>query len=215
MTKDTTSGVRLQEVLLHDGEGAEIGASNNLPISDVETQSLLTDIKVLMTLIDSKLLVDNEIEMLATIDEEHYLGHQGRLWTFAEKQGSLGTGTVQYSLVVPEGVEAHFVVEVFVYDGSVELALYKDSSHTGGSPVTAINHKLYEDGESPDTTLVSGVTSSDGSFFDGSFLGASNKAASGARGHNEWEAEGSEVRIDLIGLVSGTEAIIKITLYEI
>lgn len=151
------------------------------------------------------------------IEVEHHQVHEGASYKALDKQNALGTSTVKYAIItgVLTGTtkSPHMKISLFVYDGIVEVILYKLATSTGGTPL-AINNRNLNSSNVPITAINVGVTSADGSIIDDLFYGAT-KSGSEQRGATEWVlAPESVYRVDLIGLVAGTKSIIHFDWYE-
>lgn len=151
---------------------------------------------------------------------EHHQVHEGEAHRAQNKQASLGTGTVKYGVTVPADTFPHMVFEVDTYDGAVEVNIYAEATFTGGSAVTAQNRNRNKTSTVPNTTIKSGVTSTDGTLIHSFYVGAGQKIAQVARAASELilkagvGAVPAIYRVDVIGLSSGTRAIVGFEWYE-
>ncbi len=151
------------------------------------------------------------------IEVEHHQVHEGETYKALNKQNTLGTNTVKYAIITGKSDDLaktpHMKFSLYVYDGIIEVILYKSATYSGGTPLV-INNRNLNSSNVPLASIKVGVTSTDGSIIDDLFYG-STKSGSEQRGATEWVlAPESVYRVDLIGLVSGTKSIIHFDWYE-
>lgn len=152
-------------------------------------------------------------DAVKVIDIPHAEIHSGNSFKAYQRQASLGITTVKYSVKV--GADAmHFILDLNAYNGSIRVDFYEGSTFTGGTPLTVQNRNRTSTNISA-AVITSGVTSTDGTLLDEVFIGAGGRAGAGERGESEWIlAPNTTYRVDLVGLVAGTQAIIGFDWYE-
>jgi hypothetical protein len=147
-----------------------------------------------------------------TLDIAHSEIHSGDSFKAYSRQAALGTGTVKYAIEV--GADPmHFVLDIGAYNGSLRVELYEGATFTSGTPLTIQNRNRISTDASV-ATITSGVTTTDGALLDEMFVGAAGKSGDNARSESEWIlAPNTTYRVDLIGLVAGTQAIVGFDWY--
>lgn len=193
------------------------------PVNDAAVEALIT---LLTDLIESRGSVvtipdalnvqigpqDSIEDKPTVISHTHNEIHEGNTYKALSAQ-SLGTSTVQYA--VSTGAEVvHMVTNCDVYDGSARVDIYKLATFTGGS-ARPINNRNLNSSNTPLTSITGGVASSDGTLIDSFYVGSANKSAGQGRKESEWVLVPSSIyRIDVVGLVAGTQAIVSFNWYN-
>lgn len=141
-----------------------------------------------------------------------FIGHKqaaaraGNFYKAIDAQ-SIGAATVKYA-VTSTTKYLHFSFNCSVFNGSVRIDLYKSATFTGGTAMTAYNRKL-DSTNTATAVATSGVTSTDGTLIDSIYVGVTNKSSGSDTIDHEWIlAKNSIYRVDVVGLVAGTEAVI-------
>lgn len=152
------------------------------------------------------------------MDFEHHQVHEGETYKAIDSQPALGTATVKYAFVVASHAEKirapHLLIEVDTYNGSARVDLYEGASFTGGTSMTRYNRNRNST-EVPTASTLTGVTSTTGTLIDSFYVGGGNKIAGSNRQSSEWVTRtNTTYRIDVDGLVAGTEAVVSFNWYE-
>ncbi len=152
------------------------------------------------------------------IDFEHHQVHEGETYKAIDAQPGLGTATVKYAFVVPSyspTVRApHLLIEVDTYNGSARVDLYEGASFTGGTSMTRYNRNR-NSLDVPAASALTGVTSTTETLIDSFYVGGGNKIAGSNRQSSEWVTRANTTyRIDVDGLLAGTEAVVSFNWYE-
>jgi len=152
------------------------------------------------------------------LDLEQHQIHEGETHHVQSEQLTIGTTTVKYGLTVPTyatTIQApHLLISADAYDGTVLVRLYEGATFTGGALITAYN-KNRNSATAPGMTVTGGITSTNGTLIDTMFIGAGQKAAAGGRSESEWVLKSNTIyRVDVIGQVGATQAIIQFQWYE-
>jgi hypothetical protein len=152
------------------------------------------------------------------IDFEHHQVHEGETFVSQDIQTGLATGTVKYGFTVPVKTQPqapHLVVGADVYAGGVLIQIYEAATFTNGSAMTVLNRNRNVSVPATTSTVKTGVTSSDGNLIESFYAGVSNKNAGSSRQATELVLKSNTIyRIDAIGQVAGTNAIITFNWYE-
>lgn len=145
----------------------------------------------------------------------HHQIHEGETHEVQSDRNGIGTGTYKYAIVVPASKYPHMVLKCQVYNGVAIINLYEGATFTGGALLTAYNRNRNSI-LVPATTITGGVTSEDGTLLPASFYaGSGSKASGNSRSEEEFILRaGTTYRVDLIGKISGTDAIIQFNWYE-
>lgn len=149
---------------------------------------------------------------------DHHQIHEGETTRFQDVQSSLGSGTVKYGLTIPTYAVTirapHLLITADVYNGAVLVQMYEAATFTGGSPMTGYNRNRNST-TTPGMTIATGVTSTNGTLIDSFYVGAGSRSAASNRAAVEWVMKSNTIyRVDVIGQVSGTAAIIGFDSYE-
>lgn len=152
------------------------------------------------------------------MDFEHHQVHEGETYRAESAQASLGTTTVKYGITVATYTPAirgpHMVVSASIYNGSAKVLLYEAATFTGGALIAAYNRNRNV-ATAAATTVTGGVTSTDGTLIDTFYVGAGSKAGGAYRADSEWILKSATIyRVDLIGLVANTAAVLSFGWYE-
>lgn len=152
------------------------------------------------------------------IDFDHHQLHEGETYKAINAQASLGTGTVKYGFTVAtyaNTIQApHLVVAVDVYNGTVRVDIYETATFTGGSLLTA-NNRNRNVATAAASTVNTGVTSTNGTLIDSFYAGGGAKTAGDNRQGSEWVLKSNTIyRIDIIGQVANTAAVVSFNWYE-
>lgn len=152
------------------------------------------------------------------MDFEHHQVHEGETYKAIDSQPALGTATVKYAFVVashnPTVSAPHLLIEVDTYNGSARVDLYEGASFTGGTSMTRYNRNRNSTSV-PTASALTGVTSTTGTLIDSFYVGGGNKIAGNNRQGSEWVTRtNTTYRIDVDGLVAGTEAVVSFNWYE-
>lgn len=106
------------------------------------------------------------------------------------------------------------IITAFVYNGSARIDLYHTATFTNGSLLTA-NNRNRNVATAAASTVTTGVTSTNGTLLDSYFVGAGAKGSGDTRAASEWVLKSAGIyRVDLVGLVANTQAIIHFDWYE-
>lgn len=146
------------------------------------------------------------------MDFEHHQVHEGETFRAQSVQASLGTTTVKYGLTVPAFASTisgpHLLLSCDVYNGAARIDLYAEATFTSGAGITAYNRNRNVAG-SPGMTVTGGVTSTDGTLIESFFCAPGKFTSEGSRPASEWVLKsGAKYRVDLIGLVANTQAVL-------
>lgn len=103
---------------------------------------------------------------------------------------SAAPATINFALVVPTYADVrgcpHLMIHMQSYGGAGMLSVYEGATYTGGTPVTDIYNRNRNSTTVPAMTIVSGVTSSNGTKLPYTAIaGASEKTADGVRANDE------------------------------
>lgn len=152
------------------------------------------------------------------IDFEHHQVHEGESYMVVDKQGTIGTGTVKYAMTVPVFANPincpHLIISFSVYDGAIEYALYETATFTGGTAKDVINRNRNSANVAA-ASVTAGVTSTNGTFIKGDYLGAGTKSGADVRGAVEMVLKSNTIyRLDVIGLSANTRCFVHFDWYE-
>lgn len=153
------------------------------------------------------------------IDWEHHQLHEGETLQAQDVQAALGTSTVKYAFTTGNftgGVynTPHLLIGADVYNGTVLIQIYETATHTNGSALNIYNRNRNVS-LSQKASVVGGVTSTNGTLIESRYVGAGAKSADSNRAVAEWVLKNNtEYRIDVIGQVNGTAAIVSFQWYE-
>jgi hypothetical protein len=152
------------------------------------------------------------------MDFEHHQIHEGETFKSEDLQPSLGTSTVKYAFTVATYAipirAPHMVIACDVYGGAVLVQIYEGATFTGGSAMTARNRNR-NSAETPASSGTAGVTSTNGTLIDSFYAGAGAKTAGASRQSSEWVLKSNTIyRIDVIGQIAQTAAIVGLNWYE-
>lgn len=144
--------------------------------------------------------------------------HEGESHHANDERLTLGTTTVKYGLTVPVYATTinapHLIISVDCYDGAALVRMYEGATFTGGAAVTSYNRNR-NSATAPGMTITSGVTSTNGTLIDSMFVGSGQKSAGSGRGEDEWVLKSNTIyRVDVIGQVGATQAIVQFHWYE-
>lgn len=103
---------------------------------------------------------------------------------------SAAPASTNFALVVPTYADVrgcpHLMIHMQSYGGAGMLSVYEGATYTGGTPVTDIYNRNRNSTTVPAMTIVSGVTSSNGTKLPYTAIaGASEKTADGIRANDE------------------------------
>lgn len=149
---------------------------------------------------------------------DHHQIHEGESTRFQDVQVSLSTSTVKYGLTVPTYAVTirapHLIITCDVYNGTVLVQMYESATFTNGSAVTGYNRNRNSN-TTPGLTIATGVTSTNGTLIDSFYVGSGSRSAASNRASVEWVLKSNTIyRVDVIGQVAGTAAIIGFDSYE-
>ena len=152
------------------------------------------------------------------IDFEHHQVHEGEAYQADDIQASLGVATVKYGITVPVYATTirgpHMMIGVDVYNGAALVQLYEGATFTSGSSVSAYNRNR-NSLNTPGTSVKTGVTSSDGTLVASFYTGGGRSTSGSNRSSSEFILKSNTIyRVDVIGLIAGTQAITKFDWYE-
>jgi hypothetical protein len=149
-----------------------------------------------------------------TIDFEHHQVHEGESYVASLEQLSISTGTVKFAIQVPAGIMPHMIVSVNTYNGSCIIRKFHTATFTGGTPMTKTNRNRNSLNAAA-ITITSGVTSTNGTLFESFIAGAGKSTGGSQRSEAEIILKSSTTyRFDVVGLDSGTQAIVRFHWYE-
>jgi hypothetical protein len=202
-----TSGDQKTQIVASDGSVLEVYTRTQTPAQ-----------KVIGVQIGPGDIVSN---LPVVVDYEHHQVHEGETHHSIDQQLSLGTNTVKYEITVPTFNPAdasrcpHMMIEVDVYNGAARCDFYENpGAATGGSSMTIFNRER-NIATTPGTSVKTGVTITGGTLIESFFSGSGSKAVGGNRSGTEWILKSNETyRVDLVGLTSGTQAIVTFGWYE-
>lgn len=152
------------------------------------------------------------------IEFDHHQLHEGELFRAQDVQSSLGNATVKYGITVPVFAvpiqSPHMVITADIYNGTVFIQLYEAATFTGGAALNIYNRNR-NISTTPGASIKTGVTSTNGVLLDSLYVGSGSKASSSNRAAVEWVLKSNTIyRVDAIGKVAGTEAVIGFDWYE-
>lgn len=152
------------------------------------------------------------------IDYEHHRVHEGQTFHAMDQQLALGITTVKYAFTARvdliENQLPHLLISVSTYSGSARIDIYEDATFTGGSDMT-IHNRRRSSLNVPLSTAKKAVTSSNGNLLESFFVGTGMFESGLGRSDSEWNLKsGGIYRIDVIGLVANTQAIVNLKWYE-
>lgn len=149
------------------------------------------------------------------IDFEHHQIHEGETHEAQYIAINLNTGTIKFSIVVPNSIYPHFLFNINVYDGALKFDVYEVATFTGGTPMLVYNTNR-NSSTVASTTINSGVTSANGTLMPwSSYVGAGKDTANESRSSSERILKaGITYRVDIIGLIAQTNAMLTFRWYE-
>lgn len=153
------------------------------------------------------------------LDFEHHQNHEGEAFMAQYVDTSLDTSTVKFGLTTGAGAATtgspHLAIDCDVYNGAVRMDLYAEATFTSGATITPVNRNRNVALPAGIMTIKSGVTSTNGTLIESHFIGVGSKGAASAAGRDEWILKPNTIyRVDLIGLSTGTDAILHFNWYE-
>lgn len=103
---------------------------------------------------------------------------------------SAAPATINFAFVVPNYTDVrgcpHLMIQMQSYGGAGMLSIYEGATYTGGTPVTDIFNRNRNSATVPAVTIVSGVTSNNGTKLPYTAIaGAAEKTADGVRANDE------------------------------
>lgn len=103
---------------------------------------------------------------------------------------SAAPATINFAFIVPNYADVrgcpHLMMQMQSYGGAGMLSIYEGATYTGGTPVTDVFNRNRNSATVPAVTIVSGVTSNDGTKLPYTAIaGASEKTADGVRANDE------------------------------
>jgi hypothetical protein len=153
------------------------------------------------------------------IDFAHHQTHEGEAFMAQYVDTALDTATVKFGLTTGAGAATtrspHLAIDCDVYNGAVRIDLYAEATFTGGTLIVPANRNRNIALPAGRMTVTGGVTSTNGTLVESHFIGAGEKGASNGGSRDEWILKPNTIyRVDLIGLISGTDAILHLNWYE-
>jgi hypothetical protein len=154
------------------------------------------------------------------IDYEHHQVHEGEAYIVQYVDLALDTNTIKFGINVPTFTPAdasrcpHLEIFCDVYNGSARIDLYESAAITGGTLITSYNRER-NSAITAGTTILHTVTSVTGTLLKSFFAGGGTRASGSARSEVEMILKSNtKYRVDVTGLVAGTDAIIRFLWYE-
>lgn len=103
---------------------------------------------------------------------------------------SAAPASINFALIVPTYADVrgcpHLLIQMQSYGGAGMFSVYEGATYTGGTPVTDIYNRNRNSTTVPAMTIVSGVTSSNGTKLPYTAIaGAAGKTADGVRANDE------------------------------
>jgi hypothetical protein len=148
---------------------------------------------------------------------EHQI-HEGESHYAQDARLAATTAVYKFAIVVPvfsNPIQGpHMIVAANVYNNAVRVDIYEGATYTGGTALTVFNRNR-NSAIVPGTSIIGGVTSTDGSLVQSFFAGAGAKAAGNARSGSEWVLKSNtKYRIDVTAQVNPTDIITSFEFYE-
>ena len=152
------------------------------------------------------------------IEFDHHQVHEGETHHAEEYLASLGASTVKYGFTVgaynPTIRSPHVITSADIYNGNAIVQIYEGATFTGGSLLTKYNRNR-NNATVAGATVTTGVTSTNGTLIHTFFAGAGKSGSGDSRASVEWLLKVNTIyRIDVIGRVAGTEAVVGFDWYE-
>lgn len=152
------------------------------------------------------------------IDFDHHQVHEGETYKALDAVTTINTNTVKYGITVPVFANPiqgpHMVIQADTYNGSVRVDIYEVATFTGGALLTA-NNRNRNVGSAPQTTIKTGVTSTNGTLIESFLSGSASRAAGADRKASEWVLKSNTIyRVDVVGQIAQTVVIMSFNWYE-
>jgi hypothetical protein len=155
-----------------------------------------------------------------TIDFEHHQIHEGEFFYAQHIDTALDTSTIKFGFIPPVTPSSgpcscpHVIVMCDVYNGAARVDIYEGTNITGGVLLTNFNRQRSSLNTSG-TLVYRNVTASTGTLIESFFVGQGAKSVGNNRADSELVFDNSKTyRVDVTGLVGGTDAIVSFQWYE-
>lgn len=151
---------------------------------------------------------------------EHHQVHEGETFHAQYVDLALDTNTIKFGIIVavknpPDARTCpHMVIGADIYNGAARIDLYESAAITGGTNLPYYNRERNV-ATTNGTIILHSVTSSTGNLISSFFVGAGIRATGTDRTNAEWILKSNtSYRVDVTGLVAGTDAIVDFDWYE-
>lgn len=153
-----------------------------------------------------------------TIDFDHHQIHEGETYKVCSLATTIGTNTVKYGISVPTIAPSingpHMIIGTDVYNGSVRVDLYAETTLSGGVTMASYNRNRNVTNVSK-TAILANVTAVNGTLINSFYAGAGSKSAANNRAQTEWVLKSAaNYRVDVVGLSASTDYIQNFDWYE-